>query len=96
MSYFRRRPSVRFAVIALAVYAALLVVGPVAHTDLADHVKASSHCQVCAANPLAARIEPRVASSAPTLSALGDVAGILAADFVSPVPVRTSGRSPPA
>jgi hypothetical protein len=96
MSYFRRQPAVRFAVIALAVYAALLVVGPVAHTDLADHVKSSSHCQVCAANPLAARIEPRVAASAPTLPSVGEVAGVLTADFVSPVPFRTSGRSPPA
>ncbi len=96
MSYFRRRPAVRFAAIALVVYAALLVVGPVAHTDLADHVKSSSHCQVCAANPLAARIEPRVAASAPTLPSTGEVPGILAADFASPVPFRTSGRSPPA
>lgn len=96
MSYFRRRPAVRFAGIAIAVYAALLVVGPVAHTDLADHVKSSSHCQVCAANPLAARIEPRVAGSAPALPAMGEVAGALAPDFVSPVPFRASGRSPPA
>jgi len=96
MAYLRRRPAVRFAVIALAVYAALLIVGPVAHTDLADHVKSSSHCQVCAANPLAARIEPRVAASVPNLPALGEVAGVLAPGFVSPVPFRTSGRSPPA
>jgi hypothetical protein len=96
MSYFRRRPTLRFAVIALAVYAALLVVGPVAHTDLADHVKSSSHCQICVANPLAARIEPRVAASAPTLPAIGEVAGALAPGFASPVPFRTSGRSPPA
>jgi len=96
MSSFRRWPAVRFAGIAIAVYAALLVVGPVAHTDLADHVKSSSHCQVCADNPLAARIEPRVAASAPTLPAVGEVAGALAPGFVSPVPFRTSGRSPPA
>ena len=96
MSYFRRRPSVRLAIAALAVYAALLVVGPVAHTDLADHVKSSTHCQVCAANPLAARIEPRVAACAPALPAMGEVAGVRAPGFVSPVPFRTSGRSPPA
>jgi hypothetical protein len=97
MSYFRRRPSVRLAAAALAVYAALLVVGPVAHTDLADHVKSSSsHCQVCAANPLAARVEPRVAAAAPHLAALGEVAGFVVPGFVSPVPCRTSGRSPPA
>ena len=96
MSFFRRRPAVRCAVIALAVYAALQVVGPVAHTDIADHVKSPSHCQVCAANPLAARIEPRVTSSQPSLPAIGDVAWVLPAGFVSLVPFRTSGRSPPA
>jgi hypothetical protein len=96
MSCFRGRAAVRFAAIALAVYAALLVVGPAAHTDLADHVKSSSHCQACAANPLAARIEPRVAASAPALASTGEIAGIQTAGFVSPVPFRTSGRSPPA
>ena len=95
MSYFRRRPAVRLAVIALAVYAALLVVGPVAHTDLADHVKASSHCQVCAANPLAARIEPRIAATAPALSAVGEVAGVAAGSCRGPVPhVRAVPRPP--
>jgi hypothetical protein len=96
MSFFRRRAAIRFAVIALAVYAGLLVVGPAAHTDLADHVKSPNHCQVCAGNPLAARIEPRVTASQPALPAIGEVAGVLHAGFVSPVPYRTSGRSPPA
>jgi hypothetical protein len=96
MSHLRRRPAARYAAIALAVYAALLVVGPVAHTDLADHVKASSHCQICASNPLAARIEPRVSASPPGLPVTGEVAAVLADGFVSPVPSRTSGRSPPA
>lgn len=96
MSCFRRRPAGRYAAIALAVYAVLLVVAPVAHADLADHVKASSHCQACVANPLAARIEPRVAAAAPALAAAGDVAGALAAGFRSPVSSPTSGRSPPA
>ena len=96
MSYSRRRPAVRLAAIAIAVYAALLVVGPVAHADLADHVKSSSHCQVCAANPLAARVEARVLASAPALAAAGEIAGVRAPGFVSPVPFRTSGRSPPA
>jgi hypothetical protein len=96
MTYFRSRPAVRLAAMVLAVYAALLAVGPVAHADLADHVKSASHCQACAANRLAARVEPRVAPSAPTLAAIGDVAGLLADGFVSPVPFRTSGRAPPA
>jgi hypothetical protein len=96
MSYFRGRPAARLVAIALSVYATMLAVAPVAHADLADHVKASSHCQACAANPLAARIEPRVAAFAPLLSADGDVPGVLAPGFVSPVSSRTSGRSPPA
>lgn len=96
MSDLRRRSATRFAVIALALYAALLVVGPAAHADLADHVKAASHCQACAANPLAARIEPRVAASAPLLSRAGEVVGVLSDGFVSPASLRTSGRSPPA
>lgn len=95
MSFFRRRAAVRFAIIALAVYAALLFAGPVAHTDLGDHVKSSSHCQLCAGNPLAARVEPRVAASNPILAAVGYVASMVVTGFVAPVPFRTSGRSPP-
>lgn len=96
MSFLRRQPAARFAAIALAVYAALLVVGPAAHADVADHVKASSHCQACAAKPLAARVEPRVATVAPVLSAAGEVAGALSDGFVSRESSCTSGRSPPA
>jgi hypothetical protein len=96
MSYLRRRPAARLAAFALAVYAVILVVGPAAHADLADHVKASNHCQACVANPLAARIEPRVVSSTPVLSAAGEVAGLESAGFVSPAVSRTSGRAPPA
>jgi hypothetical protein len=97
MSFFRRRAAVRLAMMALAVYAALLMAGPVAHADLADHAKSSSHyCQLCAGNPLAARVEPRVGVSTPTLAAIGDVASPALAGFKAPVPFRTSGRSPPA
>jgi hypothetical protein len=96
MSFFRRRAAVRLAMIALTIYAGLLAAGPVAHADLGDHVKASSHCQLCAGNPLAARVEPRVAVSTPVLAAAGDVASLVLAGFVAPVPFRTSGRSPPA
>ena len=96
MSFFRRRAAVRFALIAAALYAALLFAGPAAHADLGDHVKSSAHCQVCAGNPLAARVEPRIAVSTPILAVAGDVAGLVLAGFAAPVPFRTSGRSPPA
>jgi hypothetical protein len=96
MSFFRRRAAVRFAMVALAIYAALLFAGPIAHADLGDHVKSSSHCQLCAGNPLAARVEPRIAVSTPVLAAAGDIAAPVLAGFAAPVPFRTSGRSPPA
>jgi hypothetical protein len=96
MSWLRGRRTTGYAAIALAVYAALLVIAPVAHADVADHVKASSHCQVCTANPLAARVEPRIASATPTLASAGEVAAYRAAFFVAPVASGTSGRSPPA
>ena len=96
MSFFRRRAAVRFALIAVALYAALLVAGPAAHADLGEHAKSSTHCQLCAGNPLAARVEPRVATATPLLAAAGDVAGLVLAGFAAPAPYRTSGRSPPA
>jgi len=96
MSWLRGRRTAGYAAVALALYAVLLVVAPVAHADVADHVKASSHCHVCATNPLAARVEPRIASAPPTLAAAGEVAPYRAEGFVAPVSSRTSGRSPPA
>jgi hypothetical protein len=96
MSFFRRQAAMRLALIAVAIYAVLLVAGPAAHADLGEHAKSSTHCQLCAGNPLAARVEPRLAASTPLLAAAGDVAGLVLAGFAAPVPFRTSGRSPPA
>jgi hypothetical protein len=44
----------------LAVYCVILVVSPVVHHDLACHVKSPTHCEACAANPLASRVETAV------------------------------------
>ena len=41
MSSFRGRSASRLVAIALSVYATMLAVAPVAHADLADHVKAT-------------------------------------------------------
>jgi hypothetical protein len=81
--------------VAVAAYAAVLLAAPVAH-DVADHVQSKSQCQVCTARPQAARIEPCAAASVPPLAAAGEVPGPCRSGFVSPVPGRTSGRSPPA
>jgi hypothetical protein len=81
--------------VAVAVYAAVLLTAPVAH-DVADHVQSKAHCQACTARPQAARVEPCAAAALPALSAAGDVPGPVRGGVVSPVPCRTSGRSPPA
>ena len=90
-----RHSSKALARVAVAVYAAFLLAAPVAH-DVAGHVQSKSHCQVCTARPQAARVEPCVAAAIPALAAAGEVAGQCRSGFVSPVPCRTSGRSPPA
>ena len=81
--------------IAVGIYAALLLAAPVAH-DVADHARSTTHCQLCTAKPQAARIEPSAAVSVPPPAAAGSVSGPSRTGFVSPVPFRTSGRSPPA
>ena len=81
--------------IAVAVFAAVLLAAPVAH-DVASHVQSPSHCQLCTGRPQAARVEPCAAVAVPPLAAAGDVHGPCRSGFVSPVPCRTSGRSPPA
>jgi hypothetical protein len=80
-----------------ALYGLLLVLQPLAHHDLADHVKSpSSHCQLCTARPQAARAEPRVATVAPLLPSAGEVAAPAESGFVALVPLHSSGRAPPA
>jgi hypothetical protein len=80
----------------LAVYAVILVVSPVVHHDLACHVKSPTHCEACAANPLASRVETAVLAVTAALPAAGDVAPA-AHDFDGADPVRiAAGRAPPA
>ena len=79
-----------------AVYALLLLIAPLAHHDVADHVKSSPHCQQCTARPLAARAEQRVAVAAPPLTAAGEVCGPRRRHFAAPPSSDNSGRSPPA
>ena len=80
----------------LAVYSVILVVSPVVHHDLACHVKSPTHCEACAANPLASRVETAVLAVTAALPAAGEVPpGAHDLDGADPVRIA-AGRAPPA
>lgn len=93
---FRRGPRARTLVaLTLAIYAALLLVSPLLHHDLACHVKSAAHCDACVANPMASRVETGAALLA-ARAVVGSIrpVGIVALISSSPAPQR--GRAPPA
>jgi hypothetical protein len=91
-----RRRRVWWAWVGLAVYAAILVVSPVLHHDLACHVKSPTHCEACATNPLASRTEPVAAITLPGLAVAGDVVATAIAQVHTASLSTVSGRAPPA
>jgi hypothetical protein len=83
-------------VIALAVYAALFAASPALHHDFACHVKSPTHCEACANNPLASRVETAVLAVTAALPAAGEVAPAAHHhDGADPVRIA-AGRAPPA
>ena len=96
MPFVRRRGARLLAWLGLAVYSVILVVSPVVHHDLACHVKSPTHCEACAANPLASRVETAVLAITASLPAAGEVAPA-AQNLDGADPVRiAAGRAPPA
>jgi hypothetical protein len=96
MPFVRRRSARLWAWLGLAVYSVILVVSPVVHHDLACHVKSPTHCEACAANPLASRVETAVVTVTPVLPPAGDVVPVVHdADGVDPIRIA-AGRAPPA
>ena len=84
------------AALALSVYAVLVAVSPVLHHDLACHMKSPTHCDACAANPLASRVEAAVLTVLPALPLAGEIAAPPARlDHGSPL-TAAAGRAPPA
>lgn len=80
----------------LGLYVALLVASPLAHHDLACHVKSPTHCDACQANPLASSTEPAPGLQVWTDGAAGDVE-IPEAHAPRPALLAPlAGRSPPA
>jgi hypothetical protein len=83
------------AALALSLYAVLLAVSPVLHHDLACHMKSPTHCDACAANPLASRVETAVLTVLPGLPLSGEVAAPPARlDHGTPF-TTAAGRAPP-
>ena len=96
MPFVRRRSARLWAWLGLAVYCVILVVSPVVHHDLACHVKSPTHCEACAANPLASRVEAAVAAVTAALPSAGEVAPAVH-DLDGADPIRiAAGRAPPA
>ena len=79
----------------MALYSLVLIGSPLLHHDLACHLKSAGHCDACAANPVASRVEPTVRLAASLLAAdrvealHQDAKGALAA-------IGLPARSPPA
>jgi len=84
------------AALALSLYAVLLVVSPVLHHDLACHMKSPTHCDACAANPLASRVEAVAVAFLPGLPVVGEVAAAPARLDHATSHTATAGRAPPA
>ena len=84
------------ACLALSLYVVLLVVSPILHHDLACHVKSPTHCDACAANPLASRVEAAVLTILTGLPLAGEVAAPPShLDHAAPL-IAAGGRAPPA
>jgi len=83
------------AILAVTVYAALVMASPVLCHDLACHAKSRTHCDACLASPLASPVEARTALDVPPLPAAGETPCDDEQREEQPGAARTSGRSPP-
>ena len=82
--------------LAVALYAAFLVVAPFEHHDLACHLKTPQHCTSCASSPLGS--DPH-ALSVPDTSKLADAGRAVFVDVSvedTILSIRSGGRSPPS
>jgi hypothetical protein len=85
----------RLVLAALAVFAAVLVLAPFEHHDLACHLKTPQHCSSCSSSQLGSDVAPL---GTPGASRLVDAGAARSFDVLAEgalLPVRTTGRSPP-
>src|SRR4051812_43046276 len=86
----------RLVLAGLALFAAVLVLSPFEHHDLACHLKTPQHCTSCSSSQLGSDVAPLAAPGASRLADAGAAAffeqlleGVLLA-------VPSTGRSPPS
>src|SRR5262245_27978733 len=85
----------RLILAGLAMFAAVLVLSPFEHHDLACHLKTPQHCTSCSSSQLGSDVEPLVT---PGASRLTDAGAAVPSDVLlegALLTVRTTGRSPP-
>jgi hypothetical protein len=78
------------------VYLIFLVTTPFEHDDLASHLKDPTHCTACMSSPVGSSPETPVILGAWTLPDAGRALTFHAALDGVLLPVRSTGRSPPA
>ncbi len=79
-----------------ALYALILVVAPFEHHDLACHQKTPQHCTSCSTTVVGSEPHSMAADGACVLTDAGKAIADLTLDQGTLLPVRTTGRSPPA
>jgi hypothetical protein len=86
----------RFAAVGGLLYAVFLTIAPFEHHDIACHFKTPQHCTSCSSSVVSASPSTPEAVGACTLADAGRARADqpLAADIL--LPVRSTGRSPPA
>ena len=82
--------------VGVALYAIVLIVAPFAHHDLACHLKNPLHCTACTSSLPGSDPQTPVTVGAWSLADAGRTTAVhvLAEDTL--LPVRSTGRSPPA
>ena len=86
----------RLVLAGLALFAAVLVLSPFEHHDLACHLKTPQHCTSCSSSQLGSHVAPL---GAPGAARLVDAGAARSVDVLlegALLAVRSNGRSPPA
>jgi hypothetical protein len=90
-----RRPGA-FAYIGVALYAFFLITAPFEHHDLACELKTPKHCTSCTSSVLGSDPHTTAVVGAWHLADAGRVVSVHLITDGALLPVRTTGRSPPA
>ena len=80
----------------LAIYAIFLIAVPFAHHDLICELKTPGHCTACTSSVVGADPSQPAMLGTWTLTDVGRALSIQVASSGALLPVKTTGRSPPA